>query len=175
MKKNLFLVFLFAAAVLPVFSQKPVPDGYREIRLKADLEETKDALSRDPYFAYSGDPDVSMLDTPNRSQIDCDGSGFIEHAYFQFDSDRLFVIILEIDRTRMDYYTLYTRFVNQYGEPSDLNPDRAVWESSAVRLTLESPLTIKFIDREIFGEIVDQSTADTNYKAWLREEFLNDF
>ena len=175
MRKYLFSVFLFIFFGRCLFAQNPVPDGYREIRLKAGMEETKDALTRDPYFAFAGDPDVSMLDSPNKHQIDCEGSGFIKRAYFQFDDDRLFVIILEIDRSRLDYYTLYTRFTEQYGEPVDLNPKRAVWESSVTRLSLEYPLTIKFIDKSIFSEILDGSQTDQNYKAWLREEFLNDF
>ena len=49
------------------------------------------------------------------------------------------MILLVLDESLIDYFTLYTTFSEKYGPPNDLSPERAVWENGLVRVSLERP------------------------------------
>jgi len=75
----------------------------------------------------------------------------------------------------MDHYSVFTQFVEKYGQPSYLDPKEAVWESGETRIAVERPLTVKYIDKAIFNDIVDESTLVESREVRLRQEFLNEF
>jgi hypothetical protein len=172
-------ILVLLASALSLYGQETnpekVPGGYRDFVLGSDMEQVKRILESDPWFYWRGEPEVSLQSEPNRNLIDCDGSGFIKRGYFQFDNDRLFVITLEINPRMVDYFTLFTRFRSRYGEPAGMDPDRAWWESEGTRLILEKPLTVKYLDRKIFREIVESSDESVTARERLRREFLDAF
>jgi hypothetical protein len=77
----------------------------------------------------------------------------------------------------MDHYSVFTSFVKKYGEPLNLDPKRAVWESDdgTTRVTLERPLSLMYLDLRVFNELISESAAQVKRQAQRREDFLNAF
>ncbi len=172
------VIMVLAAAPL-LFSQTPAaieaPRGFAGIEIGMGIEEVKTALSRDAQFKFRGDPDVSLLASPNESLIETEGLTFIDRAYFQFYKGRLYTIILLLNPERIDHYTMYTTMVSRHGEPTGLDPSEAVWEFDRIRLALERPLSVKYIDTLAFGDILRQNARTESLNALSRERFLDQF
>ena len=156
-----------------VFS--PLPDGFNRIVLGMDLEQVKLELKGDGNFRYRGDPDVSMLRKPNDSLIECEGLYYIDRASFQFVDDGLFTITLIFNRDILGYYTLYSTLQEKYGEPDDLSPEKAVWESESVLMSLERPLRIKYIAKTVLEDLKSESRKGISLERISREKFLEQF
>jgi hypothetical protein len=80
-----------------------------------------------------------------------------------------------LDSALVDHYSVYASFVKKYGEPRSLNPKEAVWEDDDTRVAIERPLTVKYIDKRVFNDIIAQSKAAESSELNRREEFLGDF
>jgi len=179
---------LALAAIAAVFSQDEartgpdggkgvpgLPRGFRTIELGMELESVKQALLEDPYFDYRGDPDVSFLPRTFQSLIECAGNLYIERAFFQFDEQRLSIIILALDRSRIDHYSLFTTLTEKYGPHSELDPQKVVWRSDDVVLSIERPLTVKYVDRSVFEEKQERGRAEEDLRELSRQRFLEKF
>lgn len=179
LKKNTFcliLIFLCSAVLLnSQDSPEPVPKGFHDFIFGDSLEIVKEKLQYDSYFAYRGDPDVSMLLTPEKSIIDTAGSGFIDRAYFIFLEEKLYQITLIMHRDKIDFYTFQTSFMKKYGSPDSLDPSGMIWEDGESRLSLEYPLTVKYIDLNSFNSILSESQINRSNQEILREDFLDSF
>jgi hypothetical protein len=150
-------------------------DGFRALRLGMMLEDAKRALQQDPYFAYRGDPDVSFLPLSQQTLIECAGTSYIARAYFQFHDQRLATITLVLDGSQLDHYSLFTRLTDKYGPHSELNPQRILWRFAAVDFALERPLTVKYIDREVFDKQQARGVAREAMDDISRRRFLEQF
>ncbi len=155
-------------------SAKPIPLGFRSVQLGLDLETVKQLLLADPYFDYRGDPDVTLLARPNESLIECPGYLYVQRGYFQFYDNRLFVIILVLDRLKLDYYTVFTTLSERYGEPTSITPDEAVWLFDQVRLSVEQPLSVKYIDRPTFERLKNDGKEVEQLRQLSKERFLEE-
>lgn len=182
--KNTLWLLLFLISLAPLTAQEaeerttsfsPVTGRYRELMLGMTLEEVKEILKEDSYFVYRGDADVTMFNNPSENVIDCRGSGFIDRAWFQFSDDRLFVMELELDRLMIDYFTLYAQLESKYGEPQAMTPQFATWEGEGVSLSLEYPLTVKYLDRDVFDAMVGESRVEETYREKSRQKFAEEF
>jgi len=147
----------------PEFAE--LPAGYREISLGMNMDAVKEALLKDPIFGYRGERDISLLPGKNRSLIETRGSSNIKRAWFQFYEDNLYIIIIQMDTDKIDYYSMYSALTSKYGEPLSID----------VSMILERPLAIKYIDLKVFNELLEKSQTDKAYSDILREEFINDF
>ena len=159
----------------PVPSALRAPLGFAGIEMGMELDLVKEQLMRDSQFRFRGDPDVSMLTRRSESLIETEGISFIKRAYFQFYEGRLFTIILALNPDKLDHYTMYTLLVERYGEPVSLDPTQAVWEFDAVRMVLERPLSVKYIDSVVFDEILKKNAQTESLNALSRERFLDQF
>ena len=135
----------------------------------------KELLKRDTQFKFRGDPDVSMLASPNESLIETRGISFIDRAYFQFHEGKLYTIILALDPERIDHYTMYTTLVDRYGEPNSLDPTEAIWEFAFIRMALERPLSVKYVDTAVFGSILRENAKAESLNSLNRDRFLDQF
>jgi hypothetical protein len=186
----LLIGFLFAASlggaqesVAGGGAEQPVPGpgsvqpprGFRSIQLGMELEEVKQLLIDDPLFDYRGDPDISFLPLPPQTLIETSGSSFIRRAYFQFDEDLLYIIILSMDPDRLDYYTLYSALSEKYGPPTRLDPTEAVWQFERVRMSLERPLNVKYIDSAVFEALKEEGQVQQDLWEISKENFLQQF
>ena len=118
------------------------PDGFAEFQLGLPIEEVKLRLRESELFRYRGDADVSFLPAiADQTLIDVEGDDIITRGLFQFHQMALYIIILQLDIEQIDYYSLYTTLTERYGEPYDLDPQRAMWRFPASAPAIsDSPL-----------------------------------
>ncbi len=154
---------------------RPLPRGFLSLSLGTSLEEAKTLLAAEAMFTYRGDPDISMRPFDNQPIINSGGTGMMESGTFQFRDDRLYSITLEIDPRQMDYFTMYRDLVSKYGEPDYLDPELSYWEQDGVRMTLEKPVTVKYISMDVFNEIREAGAAQESLLDISRELFLDNF
>ncbi|MQY76965.1 MAG: hypothetical protein GH155_04970 [Spirochaeta sp.] len=153
------IILLPAAAAVSQDQGDPsvnLPPGFHGIDLGMELEQVKELLLKDELFYYRGDPDVSFLPLPKQTLIECPGKTYISRAYFQFEQEKLFIMILVLNIKEVDYFSMFTTLSEKYGQPDYLNPSAAVWSSEEIRLSLEKPLTIKYIHLPVFNQLQDQ-------------------
>jgi hypothetical protein len=150
-----------------------LPRQFREIRLGMSLEELKTALAEDGLFNFRGDRDVSFLHNPPQSLVETTGLSFIKRAFFQFQGDGLFIMAFTMNTDLIDHYSVFTALTEKYGEPGDLSPRQSIWENGSTRLALERPLTVKYIDMEIFNGILGESGVQETRELLRRQEFID--
>jgi hypothetical protein len=175
--RGILVLLLLYAPVCGAQEQTPAPppQGFRGIELGMGLEQVKQLLAADPLFDYRGDPDISFLPLPPQTLIETSGSSFIKRAYFQFDREKLFIMILSMDPDRLDYYTLYSTLSGKYGEPTSLDPTEAVWDFEQLRLSLERPLNVKYIDSAVFEALKEEGRVQEDLWEISKDNFLEQF
>jgi len=157
-------------------AQNAVPEGkFRAYYLGMTLDELKRALAQDPFFAFKGDRDVSFLPLTKQNLVESEGLSFVKRAFFQLKDGKVFIMAFSFNTDLIDHYSIYTTLVEKYGEPEFLNPEEAVWETDTIRLSIERPLTVKYIDKIIFNDLVNSSTIEKSVRQELREDFLDEF
>ena len=152
-----------------------LPRQFRELALGMGLDELKNALSKDTYFNFRGDRDVSLLPSGEQSLVETTGSLFIRRAFFQFRDSELFIMAFTMDTNQMDHYSVFSAFVNKYGQPGYLDPKESVWENEDTRIAIERPLTVKYIDKRVFNDIISESAVIESGYVQLRQDFLDEF
>jgi hypothetical protein len=156
-------------------SPASLPKGFRGISLGMELDQVKKELQSDPLFGYRGDPDVSLLPQTHQYLIECSGASYVRRAYFQFADGRLLTMILVLDSEKLDHYSLFSALSTKYGPPTSLNPQETVWQSDLVRLSLERPLTVKYVDQATFNTLVGKANAPSDLENLSREKFIEQF
>ena len=154
---------------------EPVPRQFRSLSLGLSLDELRTALIRDDLFHFRGDRDVSFLPIREQTLVETTGPSFIRRAHFQLTGEVVYIMSFTLNTRLIDHYSVFTSFVRRYGEPVSLNPMEAVWESEETRVSLERPLTIKYIDRTVFDRLVRDSRNLEDRQMLRREEFLAEF
>jgi hypothetical protein len=147
------------------------------------LEDLKSALQGDGLFHFRGDRDVSLLPSSVRARgspeeqslVETTGPSFIRRAFFQLRGGELFIMAFALNTALVDHYSVFTGFVKKYGEPMSLSPKEAVWETGDTRIAIERPLTVKYIDKRIFNEIIENSALVESGEVRRRQEFLDEF
>ncbi|MCL2293385.1 MAG: hypothetical protein FWC36_00735 [Spirochaetes bacterium] len=152
-----------------------LPTGFMNINLGMSMAEVRQELAENPYFDYRGEPDVSMLLTRNQHLIETAGRSFIRKAYFQFYEDRLFIITLVLNPERIDFFTMYTNFEERFDRPIRIDPSGAFWENNEVSLSIERPVTIKYMDRRVLDRLAAERREVEDRSRRIKEEFLNLF
>ena len=188
MKKKLFSAAFFCAALSAafLFAQKsppklyinPAPEklpaGYRSVKLGMTLEEVKKALRSDSFFGYRGERDVSLLPGENRVLIETSSAGYSERCWFQFYEDKLYTLIVNFNPEKIDYYSVFTKLLEKYGEPAELTPEQAVWRNEEVFLSLERPVSVKYIDRKVFERLGEAAKIEESVTETVRSGILED-
>lgn len=154
-------------------SARELPRSFRGLALGMGLDELKAALAADADMAFRGDRDVSLLPLSEQVLVDTAGTGFVRRAYFQLAGGKVFLMAFDLDPARIDHYSVFAALGDRYGEPAELDPARAVWLSGATRLSLERPLTVKYLDRPAFDALAASSRVKESKEAELRKEFLD--
>jgi hypothetical protein len=153
----------------------PLPRSYRETSLGMSLEDLKAGLVRDAIINFRGDRDVSFLPSREQSLVETTGFSFIRRAFFQLRDGKVFIMAYALNTQLVDHYSVFTAFTEKYGEPVYLDPKQAVWESEDTRVAIERPLTVKYIDKRVFNDIVNESALIESAGIRRRQEFLDDF
>jgi len=155
--------------------RKALPRQFRELSLGMSLDSLKEALLKDKLFNFRGDRDVSFLPAREESLVETTGSSFVRRAFFQLRDGVLFIMAFTLNTGMMDHYSMFTSLVEKYGQPSFLDPKEAVWETEDTRITLERPLTIKYVDKKVFNDIISESALIQSRRVNERREFLDEF
>ncbi|MDR0601792.1 MAG: hypothetical protein LBG42_05365 [Treponema sp.] len=153
----------------------PLPRNFRSLSLGMSLDDLKAGLAGDGLFNFRGDRDVSFLPRRDQSLIETTGSSFIRRAFFQLYEGRVFIMGFALNTAIVDHYSVFTSLVKKYGEPSAINPREAVWETDDTRVSIERPLTVKYMDMRVFSGIMDEAVLAESREIRLREEFLDEF
>lgn len=177
MKKNI-LVFSFFFFSFFAFAKPAIPLGYGGIELGMSFDTVKQKLLENSDFGYHGDKDVSLLPGENRILIETDAEsgyafGFLERCWFQFYKEKLYVITININRERMDHFSIFSSLCKKYGNPSSVSPEKSIWQNEDFSMSLEKPLTLKYIDKKVFFELQNKSLISPSGKEITREMFLD--
>lgn len=184
MKKTIIFIFTVLFCLFPsglmaqdtqVEETNELPRQFRQLALGMGLDELKDNLTKDSYFNFRGDRDVSFLPAREQSLVETTGSSFVKRAFFQLRDGEVFIMSFTFNTEIADHYSIFTRFTEKYGQPSWLDPKMAVWETDETRISIERPLTVKYIDKKVFDDIVNESGLVESGQVRLRQEFLNEF
>jgi hypothetical protein len=146
--------------------------GFSSVQLGMTLEATQASLLTDTSFRYRGGPDVQFLPITRKPIIEADGRAFVDRGIFQFHEDALYVISLLLNESRLGYFSVYESLVEQYGEPTTLDPGQAIWEDERTRIALERPLTVKYVDLETLTSIVEEGEMEEALDEVTRDRFL---
>ena len=177
-KKKIIFLTVFSALSVYLFAES-LPHGYKNITLGMSLEDTKDCLVKDPDFGYHGDRDVSLIPNSSKTLIETEaerglGSNFLTRCWFQFSFDELYIITINVNPEKMDYYSIFTKLVEKYGEPTSFDPQSATWKDDDVTMSLEKPLTLKYIDNKIFEQTQNYSNIQASPTEITRDMFLDE-
>jgi hypothetical protein len=152
-----------------------LPSQFRELSLGMTLDELKAALLKDDLFNFRGDRDVSFLPAREESLVETSGSSFIRRAFFQLRDGVVFIMAFTLNTGMIDHYSMFTDLTEKYGQPNYLDPREAVWESDELRVSIERPLTVKYIDKKVFDDIINESALIQSRRVQQRQEFLDEF
>ncbi|MDR0476309.1 MAG: hypothetical protein LBH43_21910 [Treponema sp.] len=154
---------------------EPPPRIFREFSLDMELDELKEALKKDSLFHFQGDRDVSLLPLREQTLVETTGGSFIRRAFFQLADGKVFTMAFIMDTRLIDHYSVFVSFLKKYGEPKTLNPKETVWEDDNTRVSLERPLTVKYVDKAVFNNMIEKSQTLQSQQVFQRQEFLNEF
>jgi len=171
-KKILFFILFFSFSI-NFFALDNLPNGYGSVSLGMNVDEAKNALIDDPAFGYRGDRDVSLLPGENRTLISTTGILFLDECWFQFKDNRLYIITINLNKEKIDYYSVFNTLCKKYGEPNFLSPKKSEWKNDSVIMTLERPLTLKYADLKILQEIEEGAIVNLSAEESTREMFLD--
>jgi len=188
MNRKLIIITIFILVFAPIFilgqtsdttlqdeESNELPRQFRQLSLGMSLDDLKTALLNDNYFNFRGDRDVSFLPIRDQSLVETTGGSFIRRAFFQLRDDIVFIMSFSLNMEIIDHYSIFTQFVARYGQPTSLNPRSAIWETEQTRISIERPLTVKYIDKTVFDDIIEESGLIESNQTRLRQEFLDEF
>lgn len=180
-KKIVFSFLMFSFLLWNVFSQnserKSIAHGFGGVELGMTVEQAKKALRGNTEFGYHGERDVSLLPGENRILIETDAlSGheysFLERCWFQFYNDKLYIITINVNRERMDHFSIFDALCKKYGNPDSVSPEKSVWEDDDYSMSLERPLALKYVDKKTFESLQQKSLVNPSGTEITRDMFL---
>ena len=164
-----------APAASPADGAAGLPRGFRGVELGMSLEEVEAVLKSDELFLYRGGPDVTLLPRPNEKLLEVQGLSFVKRAFFQFHEDKLFSAVYVLNPEMMDHYSVFTRLSERYGKPGSLSPRESVWSDGSVSVSLERPLTVKYLDLAVLEKLRQSGQARQSWEDLSRQDFLKSF
>lgn len=178
LKKNLVsFVIAISLPFLALAKDRNVSHGYGGVELGMSVEQVKKALRSNTDFGYHGDRDVSLLPGENRLLIETDAESgheysFLERCWFQFYDEKLYIITINVSRERMDHFSIFDALCKKYGNPDSVSPEKSVWENDDYSMSLERPLTLKYIDKRTFNSLQNKSLVSPSGREVTRDMFL---
>lgn len=171
--------FLFITSLFSQDNNKsPLPNGFANIQLGMSVEDTKDELLKNSDFGYKGERDVSLV--PDKQQVLIEtnaqsglGSNFLTTCYFQFYEDELYIISINMNKEKIDHYSIFKTLTNKYGEPKSVTPQKSIWQNDEITMTLEKPLTLKYINNKIQNQLLQYSTIQKSSEEITQQMFLD--
>lgn len=176
-RKSIFLCIFLFCSFFSIFAQESLPTGYAKIKLGMSVDEVKQLLQQDASFGYHGDRDVSLLPGENRILIETDALAghvlsFLDRCWFQFYQDKLYIITINLNRDKIDHYSVFTTLCQKYGDPTSLTPEKSIWENDNISMSLERPLALKYVDKKTFNSLLNNSNIEDAIPEITSQMFL---
>ncbi|MDR3283709.1 MAG: hypothetical protein LBS97_00845 [Treponema sp.] len=181
--KVLVILLVFTVSGICAAQEEPadasetaaLPVGYgSDIKLGMTFAETQTVLVENPAYGYKGEADVSLIESPNRTLIETAGlrDSVFERCWFHFYEDKLYIITLALNPAKADHYSIFTTLRGKYGDPKSLSPEKTVWENETVLMSLERPLTLRYVDAPVFQQLLNAAAVEKSGAEYLRDRFL---
>ena len=71
-------------------------------------------------------------------------------------------------------YSIFTKLTEKYGQPAEFSPSAATWKDDNVTMSLEHPLTLKYIDNKIYKNTQNYNNVPISPTETTREMFLDE-
>ncbi len=172
--KKLLVAFLL---ICTIFSASALPSGFAKVQLGMSVDELKDALKKDHQFGYRGDRDVSLSPTDGETLIETDATyepfSFLERCWFQFSEEKLYIITINLDQSKVDHYSVFSELCKKYGNPVEISPKKSVWRDDSVIMSLEKPLALKYVDAKAYEKKTESSNVQKTTAEQAKEHFLD--
>jgi hypothetical protein len=170
----------FLPVILVIFSfftASALPAGYAKVKLGMSVDELKDTLKKDHQFGYRGDRDVSLSPTDGEVLVETDATyepfSFLERCWFQFSDEKLYIITINLDQSKVDHYSVFSALCKKYGNPVELSPQKSTWKDDSVIMTLEKPLALKYVDAKAYEKKAQSSNVQKTTREQAKEHFLD--
>ncbi len=174
MKKG-FILILITMIFFPLCSESlDVPEGYRGVRIGMNMDDVKEVLKNDDLFNYRGERDVSLLPSEHQSIIETSSDTWLQRCWFQFYENTLYSIIINFNPELMDYNSVYRQLTEKYGMHTEMSPERVVWKDSYITMSLEKPVSVKYLYNDYFERITGESTVKETKMEETRDSILGD-
>lgn len=180
-KMKLYITLISLFFIFPIAAQEgefqKVEGVYRNFSLSMTVEECISALEQDGYFRFQGLDQPSLLRESEEVLLDSPGQSYIHRGWFQFQSDKLVVITIQLNPERIDYYSLFSQLTSKYGSPDKIEPEKSIWinEESQIEMELSRPLQVKYRDKAFFDQLIEEGRSRESYEEILRDRFLEEF
>ena len=79
-----------------------------------------------------------------------------------------------LDKGLVDHYSVFKAMTEKYGNAGKIEPVEWVWEDGKIRISIERPLTLKYIDVAAFEGLKGKSGVEKAYKELSRDDFLGE-
>lgn len=173
---SILALTLAASGLVCQESPRTLPLGLGGVTLGMNREQVTEALRQEGGFGYTGEPDVTYLPPQEDALIEAPGGplSFFGRSWFQFREGRLFTIIINLNPARADRHSVFTALRQKYGDPLTITPEKSEWRDGNVIMSLEKPLTLKYVDREAAEDLaetaaVEQTVLERAYREFLEE------
>lgn len=136
-------------------TQNRLSTGYRGVLLGMSLKKVREILKKDRLLEIDIRTDFGDLDEEPYHVLRARNVPYIKSVYYQFGTTqsvkrKLFAIIIHFNKRYNSFHMLYNKMKKKYGEAKLLTPRMAIWENTKVKIMINSPSTVKFIDLKLY-------------------------
>jgi hypothetical protein len=177
--KLFFLLLCFFVVSVSAFAED-LPSGYKKYLFGMSMDEVKETIKDDSLLKNVREEVLSVGIEPDKEILTVYGDrrngGYVEKAYFQFNEDKLFYIYLELSQKKVGYYSLLKSMTDKYGNATNLEPKKASWENDSVRIQIEKPCVLKYVDVKTWDSLssMEADMEARKIEKIEREKFLED-
>lgn len=136
--------------------------GFKNINLGASREDTVKAILSDntmtlPKQYMTGTVDLKSEESATFLALE--ENKFYKSGYFIFKNDALYSITINFQPNQVDFLELLSALNSKYTKGSFLNANTVAWQNGDIRIILERPSIVKYIDMNNVT-----TTSDTRIK-----------
>ncbi|MEN2997935.1 MAG: hypothetical protein ABDH28_02720 [Brevinematia bacterium] len=156
----MFVILIFLLLPIEVFSQETVyltnnnpftnntylitNFAYRGIAVGMRKSDVESIIDRDEFLEIDDTSYLGLFDKEKPFVLKAVSPPYVKSAYFLFEKDILFNIIINFNPVIYSYSELLKGAKVKYGLPTDEYPDFAVWQAGPYELRVEKPAVVKF-------------------------------
>ncbi len=118
--------------------------SYRGITIGMIKSNVESIIEEDDFLEIDDTSYLGLFDKEKPFVLKARSTPYLVSAYFVFDKDVLFNIIIRLNPNFYSYSELLSKAKSNYGPPTDEKNSMAVWQQENYELRVEKPSTVKF-------------------------------